>query len=83
LQRNLEQLTTVQQQLVNENNKLKLDNQVYAKQLAIRNERIHGLELLLQDAQDKLQKYATSDTTRAANVKKTTGAPATTLPGSK
>jgi len=69
LQRNLEQLTTVQQQLVNENNKLKLDNQVYAKQLAIRNERIHGLELLLQDAQDKLVKYASSDPS-GRNVKK-------------
>jgi len=60
LQRNLEQLTTVQQQLVNENNRLKLENQVYVKQLAIRNERIHGLELLLQDAQEKLQKHASS-----------------------
>jgi hypothetical protein len=43
---------------VNENNRLKLENQVYVKQLAIRNERIHGLELLLQDAQEKLQKHA-------------------------
>eukprot|EP01114_Cavostelium_apophysatum_P005310 TRINITY_DN1613_c0_g1_i3.p1 TRINITY_DN1613_c0_g1~~TRINITY_DN1613_c0_g1_i3.p1 ORF type:complete len:862 (-),score=280.43 TRINITY_DN1613_c0_g1_i3:83-2668(-) len=61
LQRNLEQLTAVQQQLVNENNRLKLENQVCVKQLAIRNERIHGLELLLQDAQEKLQKQITSN----------------------
>jgi len=61
LQRNLEQLTTVQQQLVNENNRLKLENQVYVKQLAIRNERIHGLELLLQESQEQLQKHATSE----------------------
>lgn len=61
LQRNLEQLTSVQQQLINENNRLKLENQVCMKQLAIRNERIHGLELLLQDAQEKLQKHATSE----------------------
>lgn len=61
LQRNLEQLTAVQQQLVNENNRLKLENQVCVKQLAIRNERIHGLEMLLQDAQEKLQKHATSN----------------------
>jgi len=61
LQRNLEQLTAVQQQLINENNRLKLENQVCMKQLAIRNERIHGLELLLQDAQEKLQKHAASE----------------------
>jgi len=61
LQRNLEQLTTVQQQLVNENNRLKLENQVYVKQLAIRNERIHGLELLLQESQEQLQKHAASE----------------------
>jgi len=68
LQKNLEQLTTVQQQLVNENNRLKLENQVYVKQLGIRNERIHGLELLLQDAQEKLQKHATNPETESKPV---------------
>jgi len=61
-------LTTVQQQLVNENNRLKLENQVYVKQLAIRNERIHGLELLLQDAQEKLQKHAINPETESKPV---------------
>jgi len=56
LQKNLEQLTKVQQELVNENNRLKIDAQVNIKQIAVRNERIHGLELLLQDAQAQLQK---------------------------
>jgi len=71
LQRNLEQLTNAQQQFVNENNRLKLENQVFAKQLDIRNERIHGLDLLLQDTQEKLQKYAASEN-RAINTKKVT-----------
>lgn len=61
LQRNLEQMTAVQQQVINENNRLKLENQVCMKQLAIRNERISGLEMLLNDAQDKLLKHAASD----------------------
>lgn len=42
--------------MVNENNRLKIDAQVNIKQIAVRNERIHGLELLLQDAQAQLQK---------------------------
>jgi kinesin family protein 5 len=63
LERNLEQLTRVHQQLVNQNNELRLEKKVSEKKLAARNERIRGLEVLLSSAQEKLQqqseKYAT------------------------
>jgi predicted nuclease with TOPRIM domain len=66
LERNLEQLTRVHQQLVNQNNELRLEKKVSEKKLAARNERIRGLEVLLSSAQEKLQqqseKYATHDT---------------------
>eukprot|EP01116_Phalansterium_solitarium_P012829 TRINITY_DN2948_c0_g1_i2.p1 TRINITY_DN2948_c0_g1~~TRINITY_DN2948_c0_g1_i2.p1 ORF type:complete len:588 (-),score=162.75 TRINITY_DN2948_c0_g1_i2:128-1891(-) len=67
LQRQIDEMTTVQQAYIKENNQLKLDMQVCMKQLAIRNERIHGLELLLQDSQEKLQKFSAGDPAGGAN----------------
>lgn len=54
----MEQLTRVHQQLVNQNNALRLEKKVSEKKLAARNERIRGLEVLLQSAQEKLQQQA-------------------------
>ncbi|ORZ22383.1 kinesin heavy chain [Absidia repens] len=54
LERNLEQLTNVQKQLVEQNASLKKEVAVAERKLITRNERIQSLEVLLQDAQDKL-----------------------------
>jgi kinesin family protein 5 len=55
LERNLEQLTAVQRQLVEQNASLKKEVAIAERKLIARNERIASLEGLLQDAQDKLQ----------------------------
>ncbi|KAG0026925.1 hypothetical protein BGZ81_006005 [Podila clonocystis] len=54
LERNLEQLTMVQKQLVEQNSALKKEVAVSERKLVARNERIQSLESLLQDAQEKL-----------------------------
>ncbi|ODQ51997.1 putative kinesin family protein, partial [Saitoella complicata NRRL Y-17804] len=54
LERNLEQLTNVQRQLVEQNSSLKKEVAIAERKLIARNERIQSLEALLQDAQDKL-----------------------------
>ncbi|KAI8599197.1 hypothetical protein EDD21DRAFT_308353 [Dissophora ornata] len=54
LERNLEQLTLVQKQLVEQNSALKKEVAISDRRLATRNERIESLEGLLQDAQEKL-----------------------------
>ena len=54
LERNLEQLTVVQKQLVEQNGHLKKEVAIAERKLAARNERIGSLEALLQDSQDKL-----------------------------
>lgn len=54
LERNLEQLTNVQRQLVEQNSQLKRDCAIAERKLNARNERIQNLEVLLADAQDKL-----------------------------
>ncbi|KAL6596845.1 P-loop containing nucleoside triphosphate hydrolase protein [Neocallimastix sp. 'constans'] len=54
LERNLEQLTNVQKQLVEQNSTLKKEIVVADRKLMARNERIQTLEHLLQDAQEKL-----------------------------
>eukprot|EP01117_Protostelium_nocturnum_P008688 TRINITY_DN3116_c0_g1_i2.p1 TRINITY_DN3116_c0_g1~~TRINITY_DN3116_c0_g1_i2.p1 ORF type:complete len:615 (+),score=266.60 TRINITY_DN3116_c0_g1_i2:822-2666(+) len=66
LQKNVEQLTVSHQQLVSENSKIKLENQVAEKQLAIRNERIQNLEQLLVDSSEKLQKFMSESEEKAA-----------------
>ncbi|KAJ3194326.1 hypothetical protein HK101_002995 [Irineochytrium annulatum] len=55
LERNLEQLTNVQKQLVEQNSTLKKELAVAERKLIARNERINNLELLLQDTQKKLE----------------------------
>ncbi|BFZ55143.1 hypothetical protein PYCC9005_002182 [Savitreella phatthalungensis] len=54
LERNLEQLTSVQRQLVDQNASLKKEVAIAERKLIARNDRITSLEHLLHDAQDKL-----------------------------
>ncbi|KAF2193792.1 kinesin-domain-containing protein [Zopfia rhizophila CBS 207.26] len=54
LERNLEQLTVVQRQLVEQNSSLKKEVAIAERKLIARNERISSLEALLQDSQEKL-----------------------------
>jgi kinesin family member 5 len=54
LERNLEQLTIVQRQLVEQNGSLKKEVAIAERKLIARNERIASLEALLGDSQDKL-----------------------------
>ncbi|KAF1981458.1 kinesin family protein [Aulographum hederae CBS 113979] len=54
LERNLEQLTVVQRQLVEQNSSLKKEVAIAERKLIARNERITSLESLLQDSQEKL-----------------------------
>lgn len=54
LERNLEQLTHVQKQLVEQNGNLKKEVAIAERKLVARNERIGSLESLLQDSQEKL-----------------------------
>ena len=54
LERNLEQLTHVQRQLMEQNSSLKKDVAIAERKLLARNERIMSLESLLQDSQEKL-----------------------------
>ncbi|ORZ04898.1 hypothetical protein BCR42DRAFT_428762 [Absidia repens] len=64
LERNLEQLTNVQKQLVEQNSQLKKEAAVSERKLVTRNERIQSLESMLQEAQDNLivqtQKFETN-----------------------
>ncbi|KAJ3101679.1 hypothetical protein HDU97_001220 [Phlyctochytrium planicorne] len=55
LERNLEQLTNVQKQLVEQNSTLKKELAVAERKLVARNERIQNLEVLLHDTQKKLE----------------------------
>ncbi|GJN91019.1 hypothetical protein Rhopal_004033-T1 [Rhodotorula paludigena] len=54
LTRNLDQLTLVQKQLVDQNTTLKRDTALAERKLIARNERIQNLEALLQDANEKV-----------------------------
>ncbi|GAB7357530.1 hypothetical protein MBLNU459_g0053t3 [Dothideomycetes sp. NU459] len=54
LERNLEQLTQVQRQLVEQNAQLKKEVAIADRKLVARGERIHGLEQLLGESQEKL-----------------------------
>lgn len=54
LERNLEQLTVVQRQLVDQNTSLKKEVAIAERKLIARNERILSLESLLNDSQEKL-----------------------------
>ncbi|KXS99261.1 hypothetical protein AC578_6189 [Pseudocercospora eumusae] len=54
LERNLEQLTLVQKQLVEQNAQLKKEVAIAERKLVARGERIRGLEGLVQESQEKL-----------------------------
>ena len=54
LERNLEQLTHVQRQLVDQNGSLKKEVAIAERKLSARNDRIGSLEVLLSDSQEKL-----------------------------
>ncbi len=54
LERNLEQLTLVQRQLVEQNAQLKKEVAIAERKLVARGERIRGLEALVAESQDKL-----------------------------
>ncbi|RMD44444.1 hypothetical protein DV735_g693, partial [Chaetothyriales sp. CBS 134920] len=54
LERNLDQLTVVQRQLVDQNTSLKKEVAIAQRKLSARNERILSLESLLADSQEKL-----------------------------
>ncbi|ERS95919.1 kinesin heavy chain [Sporothrix schenckii ATCC 58251] len=54
LERNLEQLTHVQRQLVEQNSALKKEVAIAERKLIARNERIQSLESLLQDSQENM-----------------------------
>ncbi|KAJ1024798.1 hypothetical protein NDA16_002838 [Ustilago loliicola] len=54
LERNLEQLTNVQKQLVEQNSSLKKEVSIAERKLLARNERIQALEQHLMDSQEKL-----------------------------
>ena len=54
LERNLEQLTHVQRQVVERNGSLKREVAIAERKLIARNERIMNLEALLQESQEKL-----------------------------
>ncbi|KAI8980532.1 kinesin heavy chain [Pilobolus umbonatus] len=54
LERNLEQLTNVQKQLVEQNSSLKKEVSLAERKLIARNERVQSLEVLLNEAQEKL-----------------------------
>ncbi|MCJ1417567.1 Kinesin heavy chain [Xylographa parallela] len=54
LERNLEQLTHVQRQLVEQNGSLKKEVAIAERKLVARNDRILSLEAMLGDSQDKL-----------------------------
>lgn len=56
LERNLEQLTSVQKQLVDQNAALKKNYDSVEKKIDVRNKRIADLEKLLQELSDKLKK---------------------------
>ncbi|KAG9236774.1 putative kinesin heavy chain [Amylocarpus encephaloides] len=90
LERNLEQLTHVQRQLVEQNGSLKKEVAIAERKLIARNERIQSLESLLQDSQEKLtaanhrfeaQLTAVKERLEAAKIGSTRGLGSPTGPG--
>jgi kinesin family protein 5 len=72
LERNLEQLTLVQRQLVEQNAQLKKEVAIAERKLVARGERIRGLEGLVAESQEKLMvanhKYVSLHTVKYPNV---------------
>ncbi|OIW28414.1 kinesin-domain-containing protein [Coniochaeta ligniaria NRRL 30616] len=69
LERNLEQLTQVQRQLVEQNSSLKKEVAIAERKLIARNERIQSLESLLQESQEKMAQANHKFETQLASVK--------------
>ncbi|GAA6052189.1 hypothetical protein JCM3770_000787 [Rhodotorula araucariae] len=69
LTRNLDQLTLVQKQLVDQNTTLKRDVALAERKLVARNERIQNLEALLQDANEKVNQQNSKFEARLQAVK--------------
>eukprot|EP01090_Pellita_catalonica_P016677 TRINITY_DN4839_c0_g1_i1.p1 TRINITY_DN4839_c0_g1~~TRINITY_DN4839_c0_g1_i1.p1 ORF type:complete len:1135 (-),score=304.00 TRINITY_DN4839_c0_g1_i1:39-2981(-) len=69
LERSLDALRRKDQKLVNANNALRLEKKVSEKKLAARNERIRGLEVLLTNAQEKLQQKTATQAEEIAKYK--------------
>ncbi|KAK9389037.1 P-loop containing nucleoside triphosphate hydrolase protein [Lipomyces mesembrius] len=69
LERNLEQLTQVQRALVDQNAQLKRELAISERKLRVRDERIEGLEMLLQDAQERLAMEAQGFETRLGSLR--------------
>ncbi|KAK9347247.1 P-loop containing nucleoside triphosphate hydrolase protein [Lipomyces starkeyi] len=69
LERNLEQLTQVQRALVDQNAQLKRELAISERKLGVRDERIEGLEMLLQDAQERLAMEAQGFETRLGSLR--------------
>ena len=71
LERNLEQLTVVQRQLVEQNTSLKKEVAIAERKLQARNERIGSLEALLEESQEKLgqanHRYARQNSNQKAS----------------
>ncbi|KAI5296291.1 Kinesin heavy chain [Ascosphaera acerosa] len=81
LERNLEQLTFVQRQLVEQNGSLKREVAIAERKLAARNERIESLEGLLHDSQEKLTAANHRFETQLAAVKERLDAARLNRPG--
>lgn len=56
LEKNLQDVTAVHKQLVEQNAQLKKETAMQAKKMETRAERIHNLEILLQDSQERLER---------------------------
>ncbi|KAK9495583.1 P-loop containing nucleoside triphosphate hydrolase protein [Lipomyces doorenjongii] len=69
LERNLEQLTQVQRALVDQNAQFKRELAISERKLRVRDERIEGLEMLLQDAQERLAMEAQGFETRLGSLR--------------
>ncbi|KAK9235877.1 P-loop containing nucleoside triphosphate hydrolase protein [Lipomyces kononenkoae] len=69
LERNLEQLTQVQRALVDQNAHLKRELAINERKLGAREERIAGLEMLLQDAQERLASETQGFETRLGSLR--------------
>jgi flagellar basal body rod protein FlgC len=70
LTRNLDQLVSIQRQLVDQNQSLKKDITVAEKKLFARNERIQSLEVLLHEAQSTLEQQDARFTAQMTEIQK-------------
>ena len=79
LERNLDQLTKVQQQLVSQNNQLKKESQLNERKLAMKEERISKLQEMHEDLSQKLLKQSQQYEQQLADYRMHTGAADATM----